>query len=96
MDDEKLMRDLLQALVEDTSTQIDRLKSALQRGDAEQCVRLAHYARGACANVGANTAASVFMEIERKARESELRSCTASLIALAEAMERLRAKVASL
>jgi HPt (histidine-containing phosphotransfer) domain-containing protein len=93
MDDEDLMREILSVLVDDTSTQIPKLESAVLKSDSGLCMRLAHYCKGACSNVGANAAAQVFRDIERQARDLEFQRCTTSLAALATEMERLRAEV---
>jgi HPt (histidine-containing phosphotransfer) domain-containing protein len=90
MDDEELMREILEVLVDDTATQIPKLELAVRESDSNLCMRLAHYCKGACSNVGANAAAGVFRDIERQARDMEFQRCTASLAALATEMERLR------
>ena len=95
LDDQDLMREILAVLVDDTSTQIPKLASAVLESDSNLCIRLAHYCKGACSNVGANAAAAVFRDIERQARDLEFQRCTASLAALATEMERLRAEVTS-
>jgi HPt (histidine-containing phosphotransfer) domain-containing protein len=96
MDDEELMREILTVLVNDTSVNIPRLESAVRESDSSLCVRLAHYCKGACSNVGANAAAAVFRDIELQARDLEFQRCTASLAALATEMDRLRAEVSAL
>jgi len=93
MDDEELMREILAVLVDDTSTQIPKLESAVLKSDSNLSMQLAHYCKGACSNVGANAAAQVFRDIERQARDLEFQRCTTSLLALATEMERLRAEV---
>jgi len=94
MDDEELMREILATLWEDTSTHIHKLESAVRNSDSESCMRLAHYCKGSCSNVGANAVASVFLNIERQARDSQFQQCTASLSNLAAEMERLRSEIA--
>lgn len=96
MDDEELMHEILATLLDDTSVQIHKLELAVGESDSNLCMRLAHYCKGACSNVGANAAATVFRDIERQARDLEFRQCTASLAALATEMERLRAEVTGL
>src|SRR5262245_42795044 len=54
--DEELMRELMSALIEDTSQQIELLRCALDRSDTRECVRVAHYAKCACAKLGAVSA----------------------------------------
>ena len=67
LNDEELMREILTALIDDTSRQIPLLASAIREGDSQKCVRLAHYSKGACANVGAAAAAAVLKTIENQA-----------------------------
>ncbi len=93
MDDEELMHEILAALMDDTSTQIHKLESAVSQGDSNLCMRLAHYCKGACGNVGANAAAGVFRDIERQAMGLEFQQCSASLARLATEMERLRTEI---
>lgn len=93
MDDEPLMREILAVLWDDTSLHIHELKSAVLDSDSNLCMRLAHYCKGACANVGANAAAGVFQDIERHARNSEFQQCAASLAALVTEMKRLHAEI---
>ena len=90
MDDETLMREILAALVEDTSSQIGRLAEAIQARDAPACARLAHYSKGACANVGANRIAACLLEIEHLAAASAFAECSKALKILQEAVELLR------
>lgn len=95
MDDEELMREVLSALWDDTSANVPRLAAAVRNRDREQCIRLAHYSKGACANVGANAAAALFRDIEGDAREEEFGRCAESLAALATALEDLRVEIAA-
>ena len=95
MDDEELMQEILATLLDDTSTHINKLHAAVTASDSNLCMRLAHYCKGSCSNVGANAAAAVFRNIERQARDLEFQQCTASLAALSMEMERLRVEVSA-
>ena len=92
-DDPELMHDILVALINDTSRQISLIESALRLGDAPQCKRLAHYSKGACANLGASAAAELLRSIEQHAAAGRFAECAASLAALAAEVDRLRAEV---
>jgi len=96
LDDEDLMREILLALLDDTTRQMVLLDSAIQDKDATQCMRLAHYSKGACANVGAAAAAAILKEIELKAAKNEFPECRASLALLAQQVDLLRSEAASL
>ncbi len=91
LDDEDLMRELLSALIDDSMRQIQLLADAIRRQDPQATARLAHYSKGACANVGANAAASALEEIERQAARRQFDRCGASLAALSHELDRLRA-----
>lgn len=90
LDDEELMRQLLAALIEDTERQLPLLEVAIRATDTEQCARLAHYSKGACANVGANAAATVLAQLENSAKNGALQECSRELAALAREVDRLR------
>ena len=96
LNDEDLMREIVAALIDDTARQIELLDAAIRQEDAKRCMRLAHYSKGACANVGAKAAADLLKHIERKAASNEFEECTQSLSALAAEMDRLRSEVAVL
>ena len=92
LDDEDLMREIVCALIDDTSRQIPLLEAAIRRKDTQATKRLAHYSRGACANVGAKAAAAALENIERTAARNDFDECGASLGKLAQAIDRLRAE----
>ncbi|MBZ5581953.1 MAG: Hpt domain-containing protein [Acidobacteriia bacterium] len=92
--DADLIREILETLIEDSSRQIRLLETAIRQRDPETTMRLAHYSKGACANVGARAAAAALLEIERRAARSEFGECGASLAVLAREVDRLRAEIA--
>ncbi len=96
LDDEALMREILSALIDDTSRQMRLLETAIQDQDATRCMHLAHYSKGACTNVGANAAADILMDIERRAANHEFTECVAALDRLAQEVEALRSAACSL
>ena len=93
LDDDELMREILAALIDDTSRQIVLLKSAITEEDPLKTMRLAHYSKGACANVGANAAAQVLKRIEQEAARKDFQECTLSLSSLALEIDRLRTEM---
>jgi HPt (histidine-containing phosphotransfer) domain-containing protein len=93
LDDEDLMREIISALIDDTTQQVLLLESAIREEDGQKCMRLAHYSKGACANVGANAAAEALKQIEEKAAKREFQACSASLTALGQEIARLRLEV---
>jgi HPt (histidine-containing phosphotransfer) domain-containing protein len=96
LDDEDLMREILSALIDDTSRQIRLLDSAIREEDSQKCKRLAHYSKGACANVGARSAAALLQHIEQEAGRGQFPECGLSLTALTLEIDRLRQEAVSL
>ncbi len=92
LDDDDLMREILSALIDDTSRQIGLLEAAIRRRDAHATRRLAHYSKGACANVGAKAAAATLENIERTAARNDFKECGASLSRLAFQIDQLRSE----
>ena len=93
LDDDELMREILTALIDDTSRQLALLQSAVTEQDPQRTMRLAHYSKGACANVGANAAAQVLKQIEQDAARRDFQECSASLSSLALEIDRLRSEI---
>jgi HPt (histidine-containing phosphotransfer) domain-containing protein len=96
LNDDVLMRDILTALIDDTGRQMALLEAAIRNQNVQQCMRLAHYSKGACVNVGALAAAAALKDIERKASTGEFDECTSSLAALSQELDRLRVETAAL
>jgi len=96
MDDEELMRELLTALIDNTVQQFPLLESAIRERDPQKCAQLAHYSKGACANVGANAAAAVLKRMEQQATRQAFQECGISLANLADQIDRLRQEAVAL
>jgi HPt (histidine-containing phosphotransfer) domain-containing protein len=94
LEDPQLMRDILDALVDDTTRQITLMDLAIRDEDGSRCARLAHYSKGACTNCGANAAAAALIRIERAAASGAYRECRESLDGLSHEVERLRTAAA--
>jgi HPt (histidine-containing phosphotransfer) domain-containing protein len=90
LNDGDLMRQVVAALIDETTRQIQQLDLAIQERNADLCMRLAHYSKGACANVGAASAAAILKQIEGQAANRDFQGCQAGLLRLAEEVERLR------
>jgi HPt (histidine-containing phosphotransfer) domain-containing protein len=90
MDDGDLMRQILDALIEDTSSQIAFLAAAVENRDAAGAGRLAHYSKGACANIGAQRAASLFWQIEDDARQGRFDACAKAVESIGHELDLLR------
>jgi HPt (histidine-containing phosphotransfer) domain-containing protein len=96
LDDDLLMREILAALVDDTKRQMVLLDAAIREQDATRCMRLAHYSKGACANVGASGAAAILKQIECKAAERNFPECEAALVKLAQEVDLLNSEATAL
>ena len=90
LDDDELMRELLTTLLDDTSKQVALLDDAIRDQDQQKTMRLAHYCKGACANVGANATAAVLKLMEEQAAHQSYADCAASLCNLMQELDRLR------
>ena len=90
LDDDELMREVLTTLLDDTSKQIVLLEHAIRCQDSQKTMRLAHYCKGACANVGANAVATVLRRLEQQAAHNSFEDCAISLCNLTQELERLR------
>jgi len=95
-DDEALMREIVDALIDDTRRQMLLLDAAIREQDATRCVRLAHYSKGACANVGARSAATILKEIETKAGARDFSQCQDAMMRLAQEVDLLRSEAGAL
>jgi HPt (histidine-containing phosphotransfer) domain-containing protein len=96
MDDAELMQDILATLISDTDRQLHALEHALEIADARETARLAHYSKGACANVGATSTARILQEIEKNAAAGDLEACGASLVSLQREFQKLQEEAAHL
>jgi HPt (histidine-containing phosphotransfer) domain-containing protein len=96
MEDRELMRELATSLIDDANVQIPALADAVENADATRCGRLAHYVKGACANVGAASMAALLKSIERNAAAGDFGACRASLLNLTAELQKFSSKAASL
>jgi PAS domain S-box-containing protein len=70
--DEELLQEIVELFLEDAPRQIERLKAALEAGEAALAQRQAHTLKGAAANVGAETLSGEALRIELAAKEGQL------------------------
>ena len=96
LNDEALMREVVGALVNDASAQIEELRRAVQRADSQECRRLAHGLMGACGNVGAASMAALFCAVESSAAAGDMGLCRSSLDELLVELEKLRQEADSI
>jgi HPt (histidine-containing phosphotransfer) domain-containing protein len=96
MEDTELMRDLAASLITDAAAQIPALQQAVEQADGAKCARLAHYVKGACANVGAASLAALMKSIERSAQANDFAACRMSLGGMSAELEKFSSEAASL
>jgi len=96
LEDTELMRDLAVSLINDATAQIPALHDAVERADGALCARLAHYVKGACANVGAASLAALMKSIECSAIAGDFAACRASLGGISAELEKFSSETASL
>jgi HPt (histidine-containing phosphotransfer) domain-containing protein len=96
LDDEALMREVVAALIDDTTRQMVLLQAAIEEQDGSKCARLAHYSKGACANLGAQAAAALLKQIENQAGNRRFSECQTALAQLTTEVDRLRNEAVSL
>jgi HPt (histidine-containing phosphotransfer) domain-containing protein len=96
MEDAELMRELATSLIDDTASHIPELAEAVDQADSPRCASLAHYVKGACANVGAASMAALLKTIELDAKAGDFGACHASLVRLAAELQKFSAEAAAL
>ena len=90
LDDDELMREVIAALLDDTTNQLVLLDAAIRDKDPQKTMRLAHYCKGACANIGANRLVAVLKRMEQEAALHSFVACAISLGNLTQELELLR------
>ena len=96
LDDSDLMRELLDTLVSDTAAQLALLDQAIRDQDGQRTARLAHYCKGACANMGANAMAALLKRLELDAAAGKFSEAEICYAGLPAQLERLRLEAQSL
>jgi len=96
MEDSELMRDLVTSLIDDATKQLPALSDAVENGDGALCARLAHYVKGACANVGAVSMAALLKQIEGNAKAGDFNACRTFLDNLAAEFQKFSSEAATL
>ncbi len=74
MNDKELARIVIASFLEDIPLQIHALKDCLARGDAVIAERQAHTMKGAAANIGAEVVRTIAAEMEKSAKDGNLRA----------------------
>ncbi len=72
MNDLELGRQVLIMFMESCAELIEKLEKALDKGDQEEIMRLAHSIKGSSANIGAKRLSEIAMQMEKKAEAKDL------------------------
>jgi PAS domain S-box-containing protein len=90
MDDEDLARKLIDIFLDDIPKQIESLRGYLAAGDITGVERQAHTLKGASANLGGEVLRAVAFEMEKAAKDGNLKYATAQLTELENQFNRLK------
>ena len=96
LDDLDLMRELVASLIDDTTQQLLALQAAVEKADSAECKRVAHYVKGACANLGAEAMAAALRSMEQHAVQGDFAACRSTMATLPSELQKLRAEATSL
>ena len=92
-DDDALVREVLDAFVEDIPEEVQRLEQALASRELETASRQAHTIKGASANVEAGEMREFALQIEQAAKGGSVEKARSLLMELKEALARFREAV---
>ena len=87
--DEKLLRELIDLFMEDSSVMLAHMKEAIEREDPSELASSAHAFIGSLGNFACRRAFNKAKELERRAREGDLDSATGLFADLVEETTRL-------
>jgi signal transduction histidine kinase/DNA-binding response OmpR family regulator len=87
---EKLLREIVEVFSKDIPLQMERLKGALQNGEAAVVQRQAHTMKGAAANINAELMRKAAWEVEMAAKEENWQKAQSLVQALEERFEDLQ------
>jgi len=96
MNDRRLMKEILRALIEDASLHAGVLEAAARERDGARSAKVARAAWRACANIGATAAADSFREIERHVGRRDSPAGDRLLATVRAEIERLRVEAGGL
>jgi CheY-like chemotaxis protein len=83
--------DLLQIFIRDNQGRVESLRQSIQSGNARQVEHLAHYIKGASANVGAHRIQSIADCLEQQARHHNLAESDQLLLQIHDELQQIQA-----
>jgi HPt (histidine-containing phosphotransfer) domain-containing protein len=90
MDDEQLVREVIQSFLKDIPLQIKKLRDFIDSGDTKAAGRQAHTIKGAAANTGGERMRRVAAAMEQAADAGDVEAVRTTLSELDEEFDRLR------
>jgi HPt (histidine-containing phosphotransfer) domain-containing protein len=94
-DDEEFQLELLNMLATDITDQLVALKSAINQQNSTELQQLAHYLKGAIANVGVNSMTSIARQLEDDGRNQQFDAAQTSLVSFIQQQDLLLAYLAN-
>lgn len=70
--DRQFEAELLQLFIEDTGSNLEKIRQAIAAQDIDQVRRISHHLKGASANVGALSFSDVAGQLEQQARRDDI------------------------
>ena len=85
--EEEEFLELVELLIETSTSDLGRLQSALDGGDVSGVLEAAHSIKGASGNLGFSDISGVAGEVEQKARENSLEGSAAAVRSIREGLD---------
>jgi two-component system, sensor histidine kinase and response regulator len=91
VDEPDILNELIELFVKEVPSELEALREAAQRGDAQNVEQIAHTLKGSSANMGAIRMEALCTELEEMGRSEELAAVPAQISRLEEEFGRVRA-----
>jgi two-component system sensor histidine kinase/response regulator len=92
--DEQIFKEIIATFLEDAPNQVEKLKKALQEGDATCVERQAHLLKGTALNIGGNGLQIAARELEVAGKEGDLTKAQSLVATLDREFEKLKGALA--
>jgi len=94
--DEGIFKEIIATFLEDAPKQVEKLKKALQEGDANRVERQAHLLKGAALNIGGNGLQNAARELEVAGKEGDLTKAQSLAAIFDQEFEKLKGALTGL
>jgi len=91
--DEELAIEILKSFLDDIPSQIERLRSAMEKADTESVRRIAHTIKGAAGNTGATAMEEIAKRIEEAAEAGDMGAASLKIPEIEGGFSRLRERL---